>query len=163
VTEVVELEIPARAEFVGIARMAVSALAGVRPGLQYERVDDLRIVVSEACTSAIEAAGEPGGRVVVRCFDSAEQLEVRIEAAAGAFDSALAPGTAGSAGSAGTGKGSGASGGSTETPVVRNSDQFRISLIRALVDDVEVRPSPAGTELRLVLHREVPGDDPASL
>jgi len=144
VTEVVELEIPARAEFVGIARMAVSALAGVRPGLQYERVDDLRIVVSEACTSAIEAAGERAGRVTVRCFDSAEQLEVRIEAAAGAFDSAMAPG------------GPEVSG---EAAGTRRSDEFRISLIRALVDDVEVRPSSAGTELRLLLLREPAGDD----
>jgi serine/threonine-protein kinase RsbW len=139
VTEVVELEIPARAEFVGIARMAVSAFAGVRPGLPYERVDDLRIVVSEACTSAIEAAGEPAGRVTVRCFDSAEQLEVRIEAAAGAFDSAMAPG---------------APGVSPEISLTRGSDAFRISLMRALVDDVEVKPSPAGTELRLLLRRQ---------
>ena len=29
---VVELEIPARPEFVGVARMAVGALAGIRPG-----------------------------------------------------------------------------------------------------------------------------------
>ena len=42
---VVELEIPARPEFVGIARMAVGALAGIRPGLAkvfpiYDTVDD---------------------------------------------------------------------------------------------------------------------------
>ncbi|MGH2577774.1 MAG: anti-sigma B factor RsbW, partial [Actinomycetota bacterium] len=60
-TQVIELEIPAQPEFVGIARMAVAALAGVRPGLEYERVDDLRIVVSEACTSAIEAIGASTG------------------------------------------------------------------------------------------------------
>jgi Histidine kinase-like ATPase domain len=139
VTQVVELEIPARAEFVGIARMAVSALAGVRPGLPYERVDDLRIVVSEACTSAIEAAAE-GDRLILRCYDGPDQLEVRIEGAAGAFDSTL----------------SGDSG--------RGADEFRISLIRALVDDAEVRPSPSGTELRLLMRREaagVEGDLPA--
>ena len=139
VTQVIELEIPARAEFVGIARMAVSALAGVRPGLPYERVDDLRIVVSEACTSAIQAAKE-GDRVIVRCFDSPEQLEVCIAAASGAFDSTLA--------------GDGDSG----------ADEFRISLIRALVDEAEVRPMGSGTELRLVMRREsagVEGDLPA--
>jgi len=134
VTQVVELEIPARAEFVGIARMAVSALAGVRPGFPYERVDDLRIVVSEACTSAIQAAGE-GDRVTVRCFDSPEQLEVCIAAAIGAFDSTIP-----SDGQAG-------------------SDEFRISLIRALVDDAEVRPSGSGTELRLVMRREPVSDE----
>ncbi len=76
---VVELEIPARPEFVGIARMAVGALAGVRPGLAYERIDDLRIVVSEACTSAIEGL-DAGSRLRLRCIDGPKTLEVRIEA-----------------------------------------------------------------------------------
>ena len=138
VTEVVELEIPARPEFVGIARMAVSALAGLRPGLPYERVDDLRIVVSEACTSAIEAAMAKGlseARVMVRCLDGPDDLEVSINAAGGAFDSAV-PG---------------------DEPA--SDDHFRISLIRALVDEAEVRPSPSGSELRLVMHREAAADD----
>lgn len=138
--QAVELDIPARPEFVGIARIVVSALAGIRSGLAYERVDDLRIVVSEACTSAIEAAGGEGGddrRVVVRCFDGAERLEVCIEGPAGAFDPALA--------GAGPGR--------------READEFRIPLIRALVDDAEVRPSPSGSELCLVMRRETAGDD----
>lgn len=136
-TEVVELEIPARPEFVGIARMAVSALAGVRPGLPYERVDDLRIVVSEACTSAIEAAMAKGltdARVMVRCVDGPDHLQVCISAAGGAFDSAVSGDEAG------------------------GDDHFRISLIRALVDEVEVRPWESGSELRLVMHRESAGD-----
>ncbi|HLF41234.1 MAG TPA: ATP-binding protein [Acidimicrobiia bacterium] len=138
-TQVVELEIPARPEFVGIARMAVSALAGIRPGLPYERVDDLRIVVSEACTSAIEAAlahGSDGARVLVRCLDSPEVLEVCIDGGAGAFDPAIA-----------------------ETDPSGDDFGFRISLIQALVDEAEVRPSHGGTELRLVLRRDAGADD----
>ena len=38
----VQLEIPARPEFVGIARMAVGALAGIRPGLAYERIGNCK-------------------------------------------------------------------------------------------------------------------------
>src|SRR5438309_4247718 len=97
---VVELEIPARPEFVGIARMAVGALAGIRPGLAYERIDDLRIVVSEACTSAIETLAQqsetsggqapPGLRL--RCIDGPKTLEVRIEAPGSAFESAFPSG-----------------------------------------------------------------------
>lgn len=132
-TQVVELEIPALPEFVGIARMAVGALAGVRPGLAYDRVDDLRIVVSEACTSAIEAFGISASgtppRVGVRCVDEPDRLEVSITGPVGAFD-----GAAGPAHTAGPG-------------------EFRISLMEALVDEAVVRPSPAGSELRLVLHR----------
>jgi serine/threonine-protein kinase RsbW len=132
---VVELEIPARPEFVGIARMAVGALAGIRPGLAYERIDDLRIVVSEACTSAIEALGEQG-RLRLRCIDGPKTLEVRLEAPGAAFESAFPSDEPG--------------------PDV---DSFRISLIRALVDDAELRSSPGRTELCLVLHREAASED----
>ena len=115
--------------------MAVAALAGVRSGLSYERVDDLRIVVSEACTSAIESWSGDEARVLLRCLDGPERLEVRIQAPAGAFDTALAQGPP------------------------EQHDEFRISLIRALVDEAEIHPSPSGSELRLVLFRESPADD----
>lgn len=134
---VVELEIPARPEFVGIARMAVGALAGIRPGLAYERIDDLRIVVSEACTSAIEELDD-SGQIRLRCVDGPKTLEIRIEAPAAAFESAIHTGE--------------------QEP---DSDNFRISLIRALVDDAELRSTDGRTELCLVLHRDAAseGDD----
>ena len=135
---IVELEIPARPEFVGIARMAVGALAGVRPGLAYERIDDLRIVVSEACTAAIEVLGREGS-LRLRCIDGPKTLEVRIEAPAAAFESAFAAG-------------------SPDGPEPE-PDSFRIALIRALVDDAEVRSGPGGTELCLILHRDAAADD----
>jgi anti-sigma regulatory factor (Ser/Thr protein kinase) len=127
---VVELEIPARPEYVGIARMAVGALAGIRPGLAFERIDDLRIVVSEACTSAIEMMPD-GGNLHLRCIDGPKTLEVRIDAPGAAFEGALPAGD----------------------PDPESDDNFRISLIRALVDDAELRTSPEKTELCLVMHR----------
>ena len=133
---IVELEIPARPEFVGIARMAVGALAGIRPGLAYERIDDLRIVVSEACTSAIEGL-EESDHLKVRCVDGPKTLEVRIEAPGPAFESAFP---------------------STE-PEPDPDENFRISLIRALVDDAELRSTDGRTELCLVLHREAASDE----
>ena len=138
---VVELEIPARPEFVGIARMAVGALAGVRPGLAYERIDDLRIVVSEACTAAIEVLAREGS-LRLRCLDGPKTLEVRIEAPAGAFESAFPAG-------------------SPDHPEPE-PDSFRISLIRALVDDAELRSGPGGTELCLILHRDAATIDEAA-
>lgn len=128
-SHVVELEIPARPEFVSIARMAVAALAGVRPGLPYDRVDELRIVVSEACTSAIESAAGNDARVVLRCVDDPDRLEVCIAASTGTFDPAVAEGP-------------------------RRGEDFRLSLIKALVDEAEVRPTPTGSELRLVVRRD---------
>ena len=130
----IELEIPAQPEFVGIARMAVSALASMRPGLPYDRIDDLRIVVSEACTSAIEAAGigGPGGRIRLVCLDGPERLEVRVETDEASFSPVLAEDHAGING---------------------DRDDLRMSLMRALVDEVEV--ASAGSELRLVVLRQL--------
>lgn len=127
---VVELEIPARPEFVGIARMAVGALAGIRPGLAYERIDDLRIVVSEACTSAIEGMDE-GSTLRLRCVDAPKSLEVRIEAPEAAFESAF-----------------------PDDEREPEGDSFRISLIRALVDDADLRTTAGLAELCLVMHRD---------
>lgn len=141
---VVELEIPARPEFVGIARMAVGALAGIRPGLAYERIDDLRIVVSEACTGAIEIMSEEGS-LRLRCIDGPKTLEIRIDAPGAAFEGAL-PADDGDADEGDADEG-----------------DFRISLIRALVDDAELRSSPGRTELCLVMHREAASDDDGDL
>src|SRR5437016_1779354 len=55
VTKTVELEIPARPEFVALARLVVSAMASTDATLSDDQVDDLKIAVSEACTNAIEA------------------------------------------------------------------------------------------------------------
>ena len=132
---IVELEIPARPEFVGIARMTVGALAGIRPGLAYERIDDLRIVVSEACTSAIEGL-EDDGVLRLRCVDAPKMLEIRIEAPGSVFEGAFP----------------------VDEPEP-DADNVRISLIRALVDDAELRSSSERTELCLVMHREAVSDE----
>ncbi|HEX2050231.1 MAG TPA: ATP-binding protein [Actinomycetota bacterium] len=49
---VVELEIPPRSQYVGVVRLALSALAR-GAGLDDEVVEDLKIAVSEACTNAV--------------------------------------------------------------------------------------------------------------
>lgn len=130
---VVALEIPARPEFVGIVRMAVAALAGLRTGFSYERIDDLRIVVSEACTTAIEAVaggGDPDVRLRLRCIDDPEGLTITIAGPPGTFDGWLAdPG----------------------------ADELRIALMSALVDEAGANDS--GEELRLVVMRRDDGAD----
>ena len=65
----VVLEIPARPEYVALARQVVAAAAAVEPTFRDERIDDLRIAVSEATTNAIEAHADLSSdeRVVIRC------------------------------------------------------------------------------------------------
>jgi len=137
VGEAVELEIPARAEFVALARLAVSALAAADGELADERVDDLKLAVSEACTNAIEAhsAIDTDERVVVRCWIDEAGLEVRISDRGKGFDPSELP----------------------DHPPVTDPARLKferglgIPLIRALVDVVEFSSSGTGTEVRLVM------------
>ena len=135
--QVVELEIPARAEFVALARLLVSAMASSDTLLPDDRIDDLKIAVSEACTNAIEAYGgvDPVERVLVRCHAHDNRLEVDVEDRADGFDPNALP----------------------DNPPVTDPDRLKferglgIPLIRALVDEVEFSSSGGGTAVRIVM------------
>ena len=141
--EVIELEIPARAEFVALARLVVSALAASDSNLADERVDDLKLAVSEACTNAIEAHGKAGSdeRVLVRCKAGSEALEVCVEDRGHGFDPTQLP----------------------DHPPVTDPDRLKferglgIPLIKALVDEVEFSPTDRGTSVRLVMRYSANG------
>jgi serine/threonine-protein kinase RsbW len=143
--QVVELEIPARAEFVALARLLVSAMASSDTLLPDDRIDDLKIAVSEACTNAIEAyAGRDGvERVLVRCHAHHDRLEIDIEDRGEGFDPAALP----------------------DHPPVTDPDRLKferglgIPLIRALVDEVEFSSSGGGTAVRIVMwHSDAAGN-----
>ena len=61
----IELRIPARPEFVRLARLA-AADVGSRAGLGYEEVDDLRIAIDELCHAVmgVRDASDGDGRVL---------------------------------------------------------------------------------------------------
>ncbi len=135
--EVIELEIPARAEFVALARLVVSALASADSNLAEERIDDLKLAVSEACTNAIEAHDAAGTleRVLVRCKAGDDALEVCVEDRGHGFDPSGLP----------------------DHPPVTDPDRLKferglgIPLIKALVDEVEFSPTGHGTSVRLIM------------
>jgi serine/threonine-protein kinase RsbW len=137
VDEVVALEIPARAEFVALARLVVSALAATDSELADARVDDLKIAVSEACTNAIEAhdAVDTSERVRVRCRSDDRGLEVSVEDQGPGFDPSRLP----------------------DHPPVTDPARLKferglgIPLIRALVDEVEISSTEQGTAVRLLM------------
>jgi anti-sigma regulatory factor (Ser/Thr protein kinase) len=144
--EVIELEIPARAEFVALARLVVSALASSDSNLADERIDDLKLAVSEACTNAIEAHDAAGSteRVLVRCTAGEDTLEVCVEDRGHGFDPAQLP----------------------DHPPVTDPDRLKferglgIPLIRALVDEVQFHPTGEGTSVRLVMRHGANGTGP---
>ena len=145
--EVIELEIPARAEFVALARLVVSALASSDSNLADERIDDLKVAVSEACTNAIEAHDAAGSseRVLVRCRAGSDTLEVCVEDRGHGFDPAQLP----------------------DHPPVTDPDRLKferglgIPLIKALVDEVEFNPTDEGTAVRLIMRHGANGSDPS--
>jgi serine/threonine-protein kinase RsbW len=132
-----ELAVPSRAEFIGVVRLVVSSLALARRTISEDRIDDLKLAVSEACTNAIEANVTTGRDfpVVVRCWEGTERLEVWISDSGRGFDPEVLP----------------------EHPPVTDPDRLNferglgIPLIRTLVDDVYFESSGDGTTVRLTM------------
>ena len=133
----IELEIPARPEFVALARLVVSSLASTRRDLADDRIDDLKVAVSEACTNAIEAhhSAETHDSVVVRCTEFDDRLQIEIEDRGEGFDPESLP----------------------EHPPVTDPERLNferglgIPLIRTLVDEVDIDSSGEGTKVSLVM------------
>ncbi|MHB1487200.1 MAG: ATP-binding protein [Acidimicrobiales bacterium] len=133
------MEIPARAEYVSLVRLVVGSLAASRRDLDDERVADLRLAVSEACTNAIESYGPEGpgsqDRVTITWRDETDHLAVVIEDRGSGFDPE----------------------GLSRHPPVTDPARLNyerglgIPLIRELVDVVSIEPSPLGTTVTLSL------------
>ena len=68
----VVLDVPARPEYVRLARMLVASVAAGGRDLDAEWVDDLRLAVSEACTLAVGASRD--GRLSVTCREETDGL-----------------------------------------------------------------------------------------
>ena len=144
--EAIELEIPARPEYIALVRLVVASLASGRRILSDERIDDLKLAVSEACTNAIEAhtSIEVDERVVVRCEEGDDRFEVSIEDQGEGFDPSSLP----------------------EHPPVTDPERLNferglgIPLIRTLVDEVEFASrGDSGTAVRMTLFCGRLGDE----
>ena len=134
----VELRFPARAEHLGLVRVVVTALAESSGGLDGPRLDDLRLLVSEACANAIEAynrRGRPGAPIRVRCAAHHGKVVVEIEDEAGGFDpDSLVPHPP------------------VDTPERLHHERgLGIPLMKALADAAEIRSGDEGTTVRLVI------------
>ena len=135
----VVLEIPARPEYLVVARQVVAAAASVEPTFRDERIDDLRIAVSEATTNAIEAHTDASSndRVQIRCDLGDDRIEVEVLDQGGGFD----PDHVGTA------------------PDIDHPERLEwerglgIPLMREFADETEIRPTRGGTAVRLVVYR----------
>ena len=136
--ELIRLDIPAQPAFVGVARVVVASVATTVDGIDDDRLEDLRIAVSEACTNAVEASlGSPDDqRVILRCVLDGDALEVHIEDTGGT-EQPTEPVDGQPVGDEGTERGWG------------------LQLIRALVDDVSFTDASNGgtSSVRLLVRR----------
>ena len=78
---VLELDVPSRPEYIAIVRLVVASVASLRRAMVDERIDDLKLAVSEACTNAIEANRlvNPGASVHIEIWEEPDRLEITID------------------------------------------------------------------------------------
>lgn len=75
--ETVQLIIPCRPEYVGVARLAVLGIASRLP-FSYDEVEDVRLAVGEACTHAVERAGTTAATIRIISTVSLFSLTIEI-------------------------------------------------------------------------------------
>jgi len=124
----VELRIPCKPEFVGVARLAMLGVAS-RTKFSYDQVEDIRLAVGEACTTSVEWAERncrPDSTIVLRSEIASDRLIVEI------IDTA---------GSRQDDRGAGGD---------KDTENLGALLITLLVDEIKVEPQPDGTYVRMV-------------
>jgi serine/threonine-protein kinase RsbW len=135
----VELEIPARPAYLSLARQVVAAAASVEPTFRDERIDDLRLAVSEATTNAIIAHADLSSdeRIRIRCNLADDRIEVEVIDVGAGFDPTSVVGP----------------------PAPEHPDRLLwehglgLPLMADLADETEIRSSEGGTEVRLVVYK----------
>ena len=142
----ISLQIPARPEYLSLVRAVVAAAAALDPGLGDQRIEDLRLAVSEATTNAIEAHANFGSdeRITIRCDLAGDRIEVEVQDRAQGFDP-----------------------GSLDEPIAMDDPGrldyeggFGIPLMRVLADEMKIRSLEHGTAVQLVVYTAPAQKDP---
>lgn len=132
------LEIPARPEYLIVARQVVAAAASVEPTMRDERIEDLRVAVSEATTNAIEAHADLSSdeRILIRCNLADDRVEVEVVDRGQGFEEEPAP--------------------QVHDPTHPDRLEWErglgIPLMRELADETEIRSHEGGTAVRLTVY-----------
>lgn len=89
----VVMAVPARPDYVALVRVVLAAAASIDPDSRDDRIDDLRVAVSEAVTNAVEAheLGETDSRVEIRCITRGNEVEVTVRDRGPGFDPDAVP------------------------------------------------------------------------
>jgi serine/threonine-protein kinase RsbW len=126
----VRLTIPARPEYITLGRLALTAIAGVRP-LSDETLHDLKLALTEACTNSVKHAYQDGSGSVDIVYElRGDRLAVEVGDAGAGFETSD----------------------TTEDDVGDLAEGgLGIAIIRALTDEVEIgKREGGGSRLRFV-------------
>ena len=134
----VVLAIPALTEYVSLVRLVVSNAAQLHPYIESERIEDLRVAVSEATTNAIRSHESTGTTAQIRviCNVAEDHIEVIIRDHGKGFDLDTLP----------------------DLPEPDSPDRLLhesgmgLRLMQMLADETDIYPSSSGTYVRLVFH-----------
>ena len=137
-TSRLSFEIPARTDFVSFARVVVAGAAELRADISPERVEDLKLAVSEAVTNAINAQGRIGrnDRIRLECWLGDDELTVIIHDHGDGFSTADIP----------------------DLPEPDHPDRLLhesglgLHLMSMLADESEVSSGDDGTDVKLVVY-----------
>ena len=131
-------EIPARADLVSFARLVVAAAAEVGVGIAPDRVEDLKLAVSEAVTNGINAQArvDRDDRIQIECLYGGDAVTVIVHDHGGGFDPQNVPRLP-----------------DVEDPERLNHESgLGLSLIATLTDESEVAPGEDGTDVTMVVY-----------
>ncbi|BAC12585.1 negative regulator of sigma-B activity (switch protein/serine kinase, anti-sigma factor) [Oceanobacillus iheyensis HTE831] len=83
----IEMKVPAKPEYVGVARLTLSGVAN-RMGFSYESIEDLKVAVSEAITNAVNHAynDNESGEINIGFGIYEDHIEIMIADRGESFD-----------------------------------------------------------------------------
>lgn len=129
---IVELKIPSKPEFVGVARLAILGVAS-KMRFSYDEVEDIRLAVGEACTTAVEraiTANKTDTNITIRSEISDGKLTVEVRDEVGRLPQPPEK---------------------PESPAELDEQSLGALLMELLVDEFGVEPTPeGGTLVRMV-------------
>ena len=72
----VNMSLPCKAEYVGVVRLTVSAIAN-RMGFNIEEIEDIKVAVAEGCTNAIKHGLDEKFDINIDGFENKLQIQIR--------------------------------------------------------------------------------------
>ncbi len=126
---IVELKIPCKPEYVGVARLAILGVAS-RMKFSYDQVEDVRLAVGEACTTSVEWAsknGRHGTDIIVKSSITDDKLMVDIIDGAGERREET-----------------------SDSGAEYDPENLGALLITLLVDEVTITSQDSGTQVRMI-------------